>query len=363
MCASLPNLLLTIVDITYRIKCGILGLADVAKEKLSIDDVSKAGRFENNLENTVIVSEIKLSTNWFASMAGVVMSCFICTAYADSVLVESSLVKITSLDMEARLQRIPEENRTEVLGSKARIAKLLEDLLVNRTLAQQAREAGLGKTPLFRKEVELFEDSMLVNRWLDKQVEALKLPSFDARARELYRLDEKQYEIPAQVHASHILVDTKSRSKQEALERAKEIRGKVQQGASFEAVAEEFSDDTSAKNNKGDLGFFEATRMVKPFSNAAFAMSKPGEISEPVYTQFGYHIIKFHELKPARLKPFEEVKNEIVNGLKSKYQQEYRSSLISKVKNDPSLKMNEAEVDKFYVDLEAILKQDSAAAK
>lgn len=307
--------------------------------------------------------EKKKHSQWMVTAAVLVMFSFICVAHADNILVESSRVKITDMDLEARMQRIPEENRTEVLGSKARIAKLLEDLLINRTLAKQAREAGLDKTPLFRKEVELFEDSMLVNRWLDKQVEALKLPSFDARARELYRLDEKQYEIPAQAHASHILVDTKSRSKQEALERAKEIRGKLQQGASFEAVAEEFSDDPSAKNNKGDLGFFEATRMVKPFSNAAFAMSKPGEISEPVYTQFGYHIIKLHELKAARLRPFEEVKSEIVNGLKSKYQQEYRSSLIAKVKNDPSLKLNEAEIDKFYVDLEAILKQDSAAAK
>ncbi|MHB9101638.1 MAG: peptidylprolyl isomerase [Sulfuricella sp.] len=291
------------------------------------------------------------------------MSCFFCAAHADAVLVESSRVKVTGMDLEARLQRIPEENRAEVLGSKARIAKLLEDLLVNRALAQQARDAGLDKTPLYRKQMELLEDSQLSKEWLDKQVDALKLPSFEARARELYRLDEKKYEIPAQVHASHILVDTKSRSKEEALARAKEIREKLSKGASFEVVAEEFSDDPSAKKNKGDLGFFEAARMVKPFSNAAFAMSKPGEISEPVLTQFGYHVIKLHELKPSRLKPFEEVKGEIVDNLRNQYRQEYRQNLINKAKTDPSLKLHEEEINKFYVDLEAIQKQSAGAGK
>lgn len=301
--------------------------------------------------------------NWIVIMTGLIMPCILSVANADDVLVESSRVKITSSDFEARLQRIPEENRTEIRGSKAKIAKMLEDLLVNRDLAQQARNEGLDKTPQFRKQVELQEDSMLSKVWLDKQVDALKLPSFDARARELYRINVKQYEIPAQVHASHILVDAKSRSKDEALARVREIREKLLQGASFEESAEEFSDDPSAKNNKGDLGFFEATRMVKPFSDTAFAMSKPGEISEPVYTQFGYHIIKFHELKSAILKPFEEVKSEIIDGLRNQYRQEYRQSLVNKVKYDPSLKLHEEEINKFIVDTDAILKQGSAAGK
>lgn len=301
--------------------------------------------------------------NWRTTVAGLAMTCFFCVAHADAVLVESARVKVTGADLEARLQRIPEENRVEVLGSKARIAKLLEDLLVNRILAQQARDAGLGNTPLFRKQMELQEDLLLSKEWLEKQVDALKLPSFDARARELYRLKEKQYEIPAQAHVSHILVDSNIRSKEEALTRAKEIREKLSKGASFEVAAEEFSDDPSAKKNKGDLGFFEASKMVKPFSDVAFAMSKPGEISEPVFTQFGYHVIKFHELKPSRMRPFEEVKGEIVDGLRNQYRQEYRQSLIDKAKADPSLKLHEVEINKFYVDLEAIQKQSAGAEK
>lgn len=304
-----------------------------------------------------------MSSNWRTMVAGLAMASFFCVAHADNVLLETSRVKITGMDLEARLQRIPEENRAEVLGSKARIAKLLEDLLVNRALAQQARDAGLDKTPLYRKQLELLEDSQLSREWLDKQVEALKLPSFEARARELYRLDEKKYMLPAQAHVSHILVDTKGRTKEEALARAKEVREKLLQGASFEAVAAEFSDDTSVKTNKGDLGFFEAARMVKPFSDAAFAMSKPGEISEPVLTQFGYHVIKFHELTPSRTRPFDEVKGEIIDGLSNQYRLEYRQSLTSKAKTDPSLKLHEEEVNKYYVDLEANQKQNAGAGK
>lgn len=309
------------------------------------------------------VKASRLRINSIVAAAGIVLVSFFCVAHADGVLIESKDFKITGIDLEARLQRIPEEDRPSVLASKKRIASLLEGLLVNRSLAQQAREAGLDKEPLFRKEMELVEEGMLTHIWLNRQVAELKLPDFESRARELYRIDEKKYEIPAQVHASHILVDTKSRSKEEALALAAEIHKKLLQGASFEEVAETSSDDPSAKDNKGDLGFFEATRMVKPFSNAAFAMSKPGEISEPVYTQFGYHIIKFHEMKQARLQPFEEVKKGIISDLASKYQQEYRQSLVNKVRADPALKLNTEEVDKYYVDQEAILKREAAAAK
>ena len=285
----------------------------------------------------------------------VVMSLLACgtphAASAEQVLLESNQVKITSLDFEAEVERIPAEHREEFLSSKARIRKLLENMLVYKTLAEQARKAGIGDEPLMKKRLELAADKLLSQEQANRSVDSLKLPNFEPRARELYKINAEQYTLPEKVHASHILVDNKNRTDEKALKRIQEARAKALEGMPFDALAQEYSDDPSARENKGDLGFFEAGKMVKPFSDAAFAMSTPGEISEPVKTGFGYHIILFHEKQASKLQPFDEIKAEIVKGLRDKYTAAYRQEQIGKIISDPSLKLHEEAIDHYYTDI------------
>lgn len=273
-------------------------------------------------------------------------------AAAEQILLESNRVKITSLDFEAEVERIPAEYRAEVLTSKARIRKLLENLLIHKTLAEQARKAGIDGEPLMKKRLELDADKLLSQVQMERSVASLKLPNFEARARDLYKINAEQYTLPEKVRVSHILVDNKSRTDEEALKRALEVRAKALEGKPFDALAQEYSDDPSVKENKGDLGFFEAGRMVKPFSDAAFAMSVPGKISEPVKTNFGYHIIRLHEKQARKLRPFDEVKAEIVKGLINKYIADYRQELVEKITSDPSLKLYEEAVDHYHSNLD-----------
>ncbi len=79
-------------------------------------------------------------------------------------------------------------------------------------------------------------------------------------------------------------------------------------GVPFENLVAEYSDDPSAANNKGDLGFFTAGRMVKPFEEAAFALREAGDVSETVQTQFGYHVIRLVGKQGERMRSFDEVK-------------------------------------------------------
>lgn len=281
------------------------------------------------------------------------VSCFSIPAFgAESVLLETKQARVTSSDFDASLARIPEEHRPEVLASKERIRKLLENLIITKTMAEKARVAGLDRDPGMRKQIELAGENMLAQAYVNGQVKALKLPSFEVRAREQYRVNIEKFTIPAKVHASHILVNTSNRTAEEALQRVTEARTQAQQGKSFAALAEEYSDDPSAKSNKGDLGFFEAGRMVKPFSDAAFAMNTPGEISEPVKTSFGYHIIQLHEKQAKQTRPFEDVKQEIVKGLGEQYISEYRKKLTDEILTDPSMKLYEAAVDRYHTKMD-----------
>ena len=115
------------------------------------------------------------------------------------------------------------------------------------------------------------------------------------------------------VHARHILFSLDKEAPpekvEEALKKAQEVEAKAKAGEDFAELAKEYSDGPTAPKG-GDLGFFTRNRMVKPFEDAAFAL-KAGEISEPVRTDFGWHIIKVEEVKEARTKELAEVEESI----------------------------------------------------
>lgn len=290
----------------------------------------------------------------YAMTVAVVLCCNTPAMAEDHLLLETKKVRVTNEDFEASLVRIPEENRAEVLASRVRIGKLLENLVINKTMASLAREAGIDRDPVLMKQMELATDTVLAQAYVNRQIKELKLPNFETRAKELYRLDIEKYTIPAQVHVSHILVETKNRSQEEALKRIQDIRSQALDGKPFGALAQEYSDDPSAANNKGDLGFFEPGRMVKPFSDAAFAMTKPGEISEPVRTIFGYHIIQFHEKQPKQTKQFEDVRQEIIKTLSDQYLAEHRQKLVNEVLSDPSMMLYEEAISRYQTKLDPV---------
>ncbi len=120
-----------------------------------------------------------------------------------------------------------------------------------------------------------------------------------------------------QVKASHILIRPAGNngSKEDAKKRAEEVYRKVQQGEDFATLAKEYSEDPGSAAKGGDLGFFPRGRMVGPFEDAAFGL-KVGEVSEPVKTQFGYHIIKVTDHRDRKVQTLEEARDQIISKLK-----------------------------------------------
>jgi foldase protein PrsA len=124
----------------------------------------------------------------------------------------------------------------------------------------------------------------------------------DADMKAYFDQNKATFDVPEQVKANHILVAD------EAI--AKEVKAKLTAGGDFAALAKEYSTDESNKEQGGELGFFSRGDMVPEFENVAFSL-KAGEISEPVKTQFGYHIIKVTEKKEAKAATYEESKAQI----------------------------------------------------
>ena len=124
--------------------------------------------------------------------------------------------------------------------------------------------------------------------------------------------EQDDYKTDERYSAAHILISLADRTPEEAQARANEVLLRLQAGEDFQALAQEYSDDKSNAGKGGDLGFFPRNLWSKPFEDAAFAMTEEGEISEPIETQYGYHIIRFNERVLGRQRSFEEVKPDII---------------------------------------------------
>ena len=137
---------------------------------------------------------------------------------------------------------------------------------------------------------------------------------YEARARELYLVDRAKYETPETITATHILFDTKSRDSAAARALAVDARAKIVAGADMGMLALEQSDDPSARSNKGALDWFARKQMDPAFADAAFALKVPGELSQPVQSQFGWHVIRLDGRRPATMPDYDKVRETITRG-------------------------------------------------
>lgn len=138
------------------------------------------------------------------------------------------------------------------------------------------------------------------------------------RVNEYYNGHINEYKIPKRVNARHILIavshEADEKTEIEGRAKAVKVLQELKGGGDFAELAKKYSDDPN-KGKGGDLGFFSKGQMVKQFEDAAFAL-KEGELSEPVRTQFGYHIVKVEKIEDERIKALSEVREDIVKTLK-----------------------------------------------
>jgi peptidyl-prolyl cis-trans isomerase D len=148
-----------------------------------------------------------------------------------------------------------------------------------------------------------------------------------------YRQNIEQYSSPEQVRASHILFKTEGKDEAEVRRKAEEVLKQVKAGGDFGALARKFSEDEGSAKQDGDLDYFGRGRMVKEFEDVAFSLA-PGSVSDLVKSQFGFHIIKVVDKKPASTRPFEEVKAQITDQLAAERAQTQASELAAALSSE-----------------------------
>ena len=197
-------------------------------------------------------------------------------------------------------------------GSEQGKKMIIDDVISMRLFALDAEEKNLDKTPEFLKNLESLKRTMLAQESMREVVKNLEIT--DDEAKKFFDENPKLFTQPERVRASHILV-----SDDVIL---KKVQEELKAGKSFDVLAKEFSIDPGSAANGGDLGEFPKGVMVPEFEKTAFELKNPGDISEPVKSQFGWHIIKLGEHIPESVMPFEQVKTHIEHELKEQKTQE-----------------------------------------
>ena len=228
----------------------------------------------------------------------------------------ASKEEITSEDVEAEIKKFKSQFPDEAIFDT------------------QMKQAGMSNEKL-QNDVR---EELKIRRWMESQVKTSDVT--DADAKSFYESNLKEFEQPETVKASHILfmvdADAAPEVVKEKQEAAQKAAARAKGGEDFTTLAKELSEEPGAKESGGDLGFFPKDRMVPEFANAAFAANL-NDISEPVKTQFGWHVIKVTDKKAAGTVPFDEVNNQITSYLKSTRQREAVQKVMKDLKDSAKI--------------------------
>lgn len=226
--------------------------------------------------------------------------------------IEEAGVEVSDEETEKEMERFKEQFPNE---------KAYEKFLSSRQMDKEQLEDKVKKDVKLKKMLEEKRDVQVTEK----------------EAKEHYENNIDRYKQPEQVKARHILIKAeKEADKKEAKKRAEELAKKARKkGTDFAKLAEKNSEGPSAKKG-GDLGYFARDRMVGAFAEKAFGMKK-GEISDPVETRFGYHVIKREGHREAKTESFESVKEEIVSKLEREKFQKAVDSYVEELRNNAEI--------------------------
>ena len=270
---------------------------------------------------------------------------------------------IKTVESNAR-QPIPPDRRDEILRN------LLDQLVVYTLLNQEAKARNLTATDAeidvklqqVRQQFptqEAFEKALKernitvegfkqdarmdvnANKVMEAELSSVPGPS-DAEAKDFYAKNPNEFKQEEAVRASHILIKVEPGADAAAKSKAKAtidgVLKKVKAGQDFGKLAHEYSQDQGSAAQGGDLNYFPKGQMVPEFSAVAFAL-QPGQVSDVVTTQFGYHIIKVTDRKPGRTVPFEEAAPQIKGFLEQKKKQEKQNAFVEGLKKKAKIEV------------------------
>ena len=209
---------------------------------------------------------------------------------------------------------------------------VLDELVSMHLFALKGAEEKLDQTPEFKTAVETFRNQSLARAAIDASLKDVTVS--DEEAKKFYDEHPDQFTQPERVHVRHVLISDDVTS----ADAIAKIQADLKAGVSFDEVAKSRSLCPSAAQG-GDLGEVSKGQMVPEFEAAAFALKNPGDLSEPVKTQFGWHIIRLEGRTPSSVEPFDTVKPQLVQYLTNEKKGEAFKNAVEGLKKTYKVEM------------------------
>jgi len=260
----------------------------------------------------------------------------------ENILAQVGSYKLTLEEFEVQIQSLPPQLQMALLRNPQLKEQFLDRWVDITLIAQEARDKKLDQDPEIQAKIEDIMNAVLAQEFLQREM-GDKVKVTDDEIETYYNGHKEDFANLESVKARHILLKVpegvNEKAWKEAESKAKDIKKKLENGKDFAELAKKYSDDPGTKDSGGDLGFFTKGRMVPEFESVAFSL-KPGELSEPVKTNFGYHIIEVQEKKAASIKNLADVQAQIRQALQTEKQQKSQDALIEQLKAKYPVKVN-----------------------
>jgi parvulin-like peptidyl-prolyl isomerase len=269
----------------------------------------------------------------------------------DTPLVTDGPIVVDVADFEAAMLRIPDQYQGEVRMSHERIATLVDQVFVARSLAARARKEGLDQDPAVKKREQQVQENFLADLYLKKIEKSVAGVDLEARARELYATDPQKYTTPEQVHVEEVLIGLKGRTRDMARVRAQQVYEEAKSGKQeFLELALKYSDASTRTGMRGDLGWNAPASLAAPVREAIEKL-KRGEISPPVESENGYLVLRVVDRKPAERIAFETAKTKIIATERTRLEKEKTEALIRDIRSSPTASVDTKNVEALVVPL------------
>ena len=291
---------------------------------------------ETSLNMPVIsLRTLRTCTVWAASLACGPL--FAADTNTTPLMGEGAAAVVAS-DLLAETSTLDAAARQRVLSSPENVQRMTTEMYIRRALAGQALTQKLDEDPQVRQLLHIVRERVLADA-LTKRKEAQSRPTdpvLENLAQQNYKVQQSRFQQPERVHARHILVPLDAPN---ARTKAEDLRKQALAGADFAELAKKNSKDPGTAPKGGDLGLFARGKMIKPFEDAAFALTKPGDLTEVIETRFGFHVIQLVEKRAAGVQPFAEVKEQLMEeaagGIAASARQELVRPIIDAAKPHP----------------------------
>jgi peptidyl-prolyl cis-trans isomerase C len=249
------------------------------------------------------------------------------------VLVRVGTKTMTKADLEARIAALPPQYQEALKGAQAR-RNFLDVYVQAQLFAYGAKEEKIDKEPAVAAQIDDQVSGLLAQAFVSRKLSKAG-PVTQEDIKKYYEENKAQLVNPTTAKVQHILIKLEDGAKPEeaaaALAKAEMIKKALNGGADFNTLAKEHSDDTETKENGGDLGYFSQQQMVPEFSEPVFKM-KTGDISSPIKSPFGYHVVKVNDRKEGKTMDLAEATPVIESTLMKMKQQKILEAEFERLK-------------------------------